>query len=83
MHFGKCLSRPLGGLRAPNAFILGGIVEGFPQIESPLNIEPEFSNIAKHASQNESYSGGKTAFVVAQFVHMLALHAYSLGLWVP
>jgi hypothetical protein len=45
----------------------------FPQIASPLHIEPEIRAVAEHAGENESGCGGHIAAIVAKLIDVFAL----------
>ena len=51
----------------------------FPQISSPLHVEPEIRAVAEHAGENERGRRGDVAAIVAQLVDVLALHAHRLS----
>lgn len=48
----------------------------FPQIASPLHIEPEIRTATEYASENECRCRGHVATIVAQFIDVLALRAH-------
>ena len=51
----------------------------FPQIASPLHVEPEIRAVAEHAGENEDGRRGHIAAVVAQLIDVLALHPMALA----
>ena len=51
----------------------------FPQIASPLHIEPEIRTVAEHAGKNERRRRGHVAPIVAQLIDVLALHTHGFG----
>jgi hypothetical protein len=51
----------------------------FPEIASPLHIEPEIRAVAEHAGENESRRRGHVATIVAQFIDVVALHAHGVS----
>jgi hypothetical protein len=51
----------------------------FPQVASPLHIEPEIRAVAEHAGENERGRRGHIAAVVAQLIDVLALHAHGVS----
>ena len=51
----------------------------FPQIASPLHVEPEIGSVAEPTRKVESGRRSDRAAAVAQFVDMLALDAHRFG----
>jgi hypothetical protein len=49
----------------------------FPEIASPLHIEPEIRAVAEHAGENESRRRGHVATIVAQFIDVVDAHGVS------
>ncbi len=45
------------------------------RVAAPLHVQPEIRAVAKHASKDERGRGGHGPAVVAQLIHVLALHA--------
>jgi hypothetical protein len=74
----KSLSRPSQWSRALDANILGGIVEGFPQIIPPLYIEPELGTVPKYPRKYEGSRRRYSPTIIAQLIYVLALHAHGI-----
>ena len=51
----------------------------FPQIGSPLHVEPEIRAVAEHPGENESCRRGHVAAIVAQLIDVLALHPHGFS----
>ena len=51
----------------------------FPQIATPLHVQPELGTVAEYAGKNERSRRGHLPAVIAQLVNMLALNAHRFG----
>src|SRR5882762_10075932 len=51
----------------------------FPQIASPLHIEPEIRAVTEHAGENESCRRGHIAAIVAQLIDVLGLRTHGFS----